>query len=114
MKPSLFEHYAALKARYSGVVLLFRVGDFWEAFDEDADTLARVLSLARTSGDERRMAEFPHAHLDRLLLALVKAGFRGATCEPAVETPIPGAPTAIGGGPLIAEEGRPCSIARSS
>ena len=108
MKPNLFEQYAALKAEYPGVILLFRVGDYWEAFDEDADTLARVLSLAFTTRGERRMAGFPHMHLDRFLPALVKAGFRVATCEPVTDKPPPGKPAVVHVGPPIAEEGRPC------
>ena len=82
MKPSRFEHNAGLEAQYLGVILLLRVDDFWKALDEDADTPARVLSFPCPSVGERRTAKFPHTHLDRFLPALVKAGFRVATCAP--------------------------------
>lgn len=108
MKSSLFEQCAALKAQYPGVILLFRVGDFWEAFDEDADFIARVLSLALTAHADHRMAGFPHMHLDRFLPALVRAGFRVATCEPVVDVSLPGKPAVVRIGSPIEEEGRPC------
>jgi DNA mismatch repair ATPase MutS len=82
VKPSLFEQHARLKSQYPSVILLLRVGDFYEAFDDDADTIARVLSLALTARAGHRMAGFPHMQLDRFLTALVGAGFRVATAEP--------------------------------
>ena len=78
MKPDLFDQHARLKSQYPGVILLLRVGDFYEAFDDDADTLARVLSLARTTRGQRRMAGFPHMQLDRFL------------CERRAKRPAPG------------------------
>jgi len=87
VKPSLFEQHARLKSRYSGVILLLRVGDFYEAFDDDADTIARVLSLTLTTRGDHRMAGFPHMQLDRFLTALVGAGFRVATAEPIFDKP---------------------------
>ena len=71
LKPDLFDQYARLKSQYPGVILLLRVGDFYEAFDDDADTVARVCSLAKTTRGDHRMAGFPHMHLDRFLTALV-------------------------------------------
>jgi hypothetical protein len=56
LKPDLFEQHAKLKSQYPDVLLLLRVGDFWEAFDDDADTIARVLSLAKTTRGQRRMS----------------------------------------------------------
>lgn len=95
MKPSLFEQHARLKSQYPGVILLLRVGDFYEAFDEDADTIARVLSLTLTTRAEHRMAGFPHMQLDRFLTALVGAGFRVATAEPVFDKSPPGKPEVI-------------------
>ncbi len=92
MKPSLFEQHARLKSQYPGVILLLRVGDFYEAFDEDAGTIARVLSLTLTTRAEHCMAGFPHMQLDRYLTALVGAGFRVATAEPIFDKPLPGKP----------------------
>jgi DNA mismatch repair protein MutS len=92
LKPDLFEQYTRLKSQYPGVILLLRVGDFYEAFDDDADTLARVCNLAKTTRADHRMAGFPHMHLSRFLTALVKAGFRAATCEAVLDKPLPGKP----------------------
>ena len=108
MKLSLFEQHARLKSQYPGVILLLRVGDFYEAFDDDADTLARVLSLAKTTRGQRRMAGFPHMQLDRFLAALVGAGFRVATAEPVTDQPPHRKPAVVRVGPPIAEENRPC------
>jgi DNA mismatch repair protein MutS len=93
--PDLFSQYAKLKAQYPDAIVLMRVGDFFESFDEDADTIARVLSLAKTTRGEHRMAGFPHMHLARFLTPLVRAGFRVATAEPVFDRPLPGKPAVI-------------------
>jgi len=103
--PNLFEQHAKLKTQYPGAILLMRVGDFYEAFDDDADTLARVLSLARTTRGQRRMAGFPHMQLDRFLTALVGAGFRVATAEPVFDEPVPAKPAVIRWNPCDEKEG---------
>jgi DNA mismatch repair protein MutS len=95
LNPDLFEQHARLKSEYPGVILLLRVGDFYEAIDDDADTISRVLSLPLTSRAERRMAGFPHMQLDRFLTALVGAGFRVATAEPVFDKPVPGKPEVV-------------------
>jgi DNA mismatch repair protein MutS len=105
VKPSLFEQHARLKSQYPGVILLLRVGDFYEAFDDDADTIARVLSLALTTRAKHRMAGFPHMQLDRFLTALVGAGFRVATAEPVFDKSLPGKPEVVHWKPR-AEEAR--------
>ena len=105
MKPDLFDQDARLKSQYPGVILLLRVGDFYEAFDDDADTIVRVLSLARTTRGQRRMAGFPHMQLDRFLAALVGAGFRVATAEPVLDNPVPGKPAVIRWNPCAEKEG---------
>ncbi len=87
MNPDLFEQHARLKSQYPGVILLLRVGDFYEAFGDDADALARVCNLAKTTRADHRMAGFPHMHLNRFLTVLVKAGFRVATCDPVFDKP---------------------------
>ena len=103
--PNLFEQHAKLKSQYPGAILLMRVGDFYEAFDDDADTLARVLSLARTTRGQRRMAGFPHMQLDRFLTALVGAAFRVATAEPVFDEPVPAKPAVIRWNPCDEKEG---------
>ena len=93
--PDLFEQHARLQSQYPGVILLLRVGDFYESFDDDADTVARVCSLAKTTRGGHRMAGFPHMQLDRFLTALVGAGFRVATAEPVFDNPAPGKPPIV-------------------
>jgi len=95
LRSSLFDQLAKLKQQYPGVILLLRVGDFYEAFDDDADTIARVLSLAKTTRADHRMAGFPHMQLDRFLAALVGAGFRVATAEPVLDKPLPAKPAVV-------------------
>ena len=80
---SLFAQHAKLKAEYPDALLLMRVGDFYEAFDADADSLARLLGLTKTCRGDRRMAGFPHMQLQRYLPVLIKAGLRVAVAEPA-------------------------------
>ena len=104
VQPSLFEQHARLKSQYPGVILLLHVRDFCEALDEDADTIARVLSLVLTTRGGRRMAGVPHRQLDRFLTALVGAGFRVATAEPVIDKPLPGKPAIVRW--PCAEEGR--------
>jgi len=66
-------------------ILLFRMGDFYELFHDDAKTAARILGLTLTSRDKGEnpipMAGFPHHQLDGYLGKLIKAGFRAAVCE---------------------------------
>jgi len=101
----LFEQHAELKIQYPGAILLMRIGDFYEAFDDDADTLARVLSLAKTTGGQHRMVGFPHMQLDGFLTALIAAGFRVATAEPVFDKPLPGKPAVICRNPRAEKEG---------
>lgn len=95
MEPDLFDQHARLKSQHPGVIPLLRVGDFYEAFDDDADTLARVCNLSKTTRGDHRMAGFPHMHLDRFLTALVGAGFRVATCEPVFDRPLSSKPEVV-------------------
>ena len=104
MKPDLFDQHAKLKSQCPGVILLLRVGDFYEAFDDDADTITRVCNLAKTTRGDHRMVGFPHMHLDRFLTALVGAGFRVATAEPVFDKSPPGKPAIVRW--PCAEEGR--------
>jgi len=108
MQDNLFAQYAALKAQYPGVILLMRVGDFYEAFGDNADVLARVLSLALTTRADRRTAGFPSVQLDRLVTALVRAGFRVATCEPVTDKSAADKPAVVRVPPPLAEEDRSC------
>ena len=81
----MMRQYEAAKQASGDAVLLFRMGDFYEMFHEDARTAAKVLGLTLTSRDKSAnaipMAGFPHHQLDGYLAKLVKQGFRVAVCE---------------------------------
>jgi len=82
----LMQQYNKIKSKYSGALLLFRVGDFYETFGQDAVTTAKTLGIVLTkrsngSASEIELAGFPHHALDTYLHKLVKAGFRVAICE---------------------------------
>ncbi|NUN69369.1 MAG: DNA mismatch repair protein MutS [Bacteroidetes bacterium] len=81
------KQYASVKAKYPDTILLFRMGDFYETFDDDAKTTSRVLGITLTrrgkAGDvgETPLAGFPHHALETYLPKLLKAGLRVAVCE---------------------------------
>ncbi|MFA5297139.1 MAG: DNA mismatch repair protein MutS [Lutibacter sp.] len=80
------KQYNAIKAKYPDAMLLFRVGDFYETFGEDAKKAARVLGIVLTkrgagSETETALAGFPHHSLNTYLPKLVKAGMRVAICD---------------------------------
>jgi DNA mismatch repair protein MutS len=82
----LMKQYNAIKAKYPGALLLFRVGDFYETFGEDAVKASRVLDITLTkrgngSASEIELAGFPHHALDTYLPKLVRAGHRVAICD---------------------------------
>ncbi|MDY6914668.1 MAG: DNA mismatch repair protein MutS [Planctomycetota bacterium] len=77
--------YRAFKDQHEGYILLFRMGDFYEMFYEDAKTASRVLGLALTSRSKGPtavpLAGIPYHALDSYLARLIKAGHRVAICE---------------------------------
>ncbi|MDO5105026.1 DNA mismatch repair protein MutS [Capnocytophaga sp.] len=77
--------YNQIKAKYPDALLLFRVGDFYETFGEDAVKTAQVLDIVltnRNNGSERtELAGFPHHSINNYLPKLVKAGYRVAICD---------------------------------
>ncbi len=82
----LMKQYNAIKAKYPGALLLFRVGDFYETFGEDAVRASEVLDIVLTkrsngSASEVELAGFPHHALDNYLPRLVRAGNRVAICD---------------------------------
>jgi DNA mismatch repair protein MutS len=81
----MMAQYRALKARDPDALLLFRMGDFYEMFGDDAERAASLLGLALTSRDKGPsavpMAGFPHPALETYLAKLVQAGQRAAVCE---------------------------------
>jgi DNA mismatch repair protein MutS len=78
----MMQQYREAKARHPGMLLLFRMGDFYELFDDDAETAARVLGLTLTSRDKTiPMAGFPHHQLEPYLQKLLHLGLRVAVCD---------------------------------
>lgn len=82
----LMKQYNEIKAKHPGALLLFRVGDFYETFGEDAIKTAEVLGIVLTkrangSASFIELAGFPHHSLDSYLPKLVRAGFRVAICD---------------------------------
>lgn len=75
------QRYRDAKAQCPDCLLLFKMGDFYEAFDSDADTAAKVLELTLTKRGEIRMTGFPYHQLDGYLAKLVAAGHRTALVE---------------------------------
>ncbi len=77
--------YNGIKAKYPDAVLLFRVGDFYETFGEDAIKAARILGIVLTSrangSSKIELAGFPHHSLDTYLPKLVRSGCRVAICD---------------------------------
>src|SRR5688572_30479043 len=81
----MMQQYQDAKAACGDALLLFRMGDFYELFFDDAKTASRVLGLALTSRDKGEnpvpMAGFPYHQLEGYLGKLIAAGFRAAVCE---------------------------------
>ena len=82
----LMKQYYAIKAKYPDAILLFRVGDFYETFGDDAIISSEVLGIVLTkrangSASSVELAGFPHHSLDTYLPKLVKAGYRIAICD---------------------------------
>lgn len=80
---TLISQYEELKRKHPDAVLLFRCGDFYECYDEDAVKAAEVLGITLTvrSSTGRKMAGFPHHALDSYLPKLIRAGLRVAICD---------------------------------
>lgn len=82
----LMKQYNTIKAKYPNAILLFRVGDFYETFSNDAIIASEVLDIVLTrrangSASSVELAGFPHHALDSYLPKLVKAGFKVAICD---------------------------------
>ncbi|MBQ9896223.1 MAG: hypothetical protein IJM40_02785, partial [Synergistaceae bacterium] len=88
------EQYKNFKEQYPEELLLFRMGDFYELFFDDAKTAAAVLDIALTARDKDKkipMAGIPYHALNIYLGRLIKAGYRAAICEQMSDTPPKGA-----------------------
>ncbi len=91
-KPSIMEQYKEYKERHPEAVLLFRIGDFYEAYDEDATKVGKILGVTVTrklnskergsDGHALKLAGFPYHALGIYARKLIKAGERVAICDP--------------------------------
>ncbi len=82
----LMKQYAAIKSKYPDALLLFRVGDFYETFGEDAIKASKILDITLTrrsngAASNVELAGFPYHALDNYLPKLVRAGLRVAICD---------------------------------
>ena len=81
----LMGQYNRIKAKHPDALLLFRIGDFYETFGEDAIKTSKILGIVLTArnngGSKIELAGFPHHSLDTYLPKLVRAGQRVAICE---------------------------------
>ncbi|WP_373520404.1 DNA mismatch repair protein MutS [Aquiflexum sp.] len=82
----LMKQYNAIKSKHPGALLLFRVGDFYETFGQDAIVASKILDIVLTkrangSASHIELAGFPHHSLDNYLPKLVRAGNRVAICD---------------------------------
>lgn len=75
------KQYEEMKAKHPDAIILFHMGGFYEAYNEDAEAIAAVLSLTTMSNDNRRMTRFPEHALDIYLPKLVRAGRRVCICD---------------------------------
>ena len=89
------KQYLEIKRRYPDTILFFRLGDFYETFDKDAETTSRVLDIVLTSrsvakGTRVPMAGIPHHAAENYLSRLIEQGFHVAICEQIGEQPVKG------------------------
>ncbi len=80
------QQYLRIKRRYPGAIVLFRLGDFYETFDEDAKIASRELEIVLTSremgkGNKVPLAGIPYHALDNYLARLINRGYKVAICE---------------------------------
>ena len=89
------KQYLDIKRKYPEAVLFFRLGDFYETFDEDAETISRVLDIVLTSrnvgkGQRVPMAGIPHHAAENYLSRLIDKGYHVAICEQIGDEPVNG------------------------
>lgn len=89
------QQYLEIKREYPNTILFFRLGDFYETFDEDAETTARELDIVLTSrpvgkGQRAPLAGIPYHAVETYLAKLVEKGFHVAICEQVGDQPIKG------------------------
>ena len=80
-KKFITEKYQQAKVASTGSVLLFRMGDFYESYFEDARVVSKAIGLTPTSREGIAMAGFPHHYIDAYLGKLIRSGHRVAVCD---------------------------------
>jgi len=89
MTEAMRRQYAELKSKHPDALLLFRCGDFYESYEDDAEKAAKTLGIILTKAkDGTRLAGFPFHALDSYLPRLIRAGHRVAICDQ-LEAPKP-------------------------
>lgn len=86
---TIFDQFKKLKEKYPDAVLLFRCGDFYETYMDDATTAANILGITLTRSAKQqeddgrclRMAGFPYFRLEEYMHKLIRAGHRIAICD---------------------------------
>src|SRR5215208_5350413 len=89
------QQYLDIKREYPNTILFFRLGDFYETFDEDAELTARELDIVLTSrsvgkGARAPLAGIPYHAVENYLARLIEKGYHVAICEQVGDTPIKG------------------------
>ena len=89
------QQYLDIKRQYPNAILFFRLGDFYETFDEDAETTSRELDIVLTSrnvakGSRVPMAGIPYHAVENYLARLIEKGYHVAICEQVGEQPTKG------------------------
>jgi DNA mismatch repair protein MutS len=89
------KQYLEIKRQYPNAILFFRLGDFYETFDQDAEVAARELDIVLTSrnvakGTRIPMAGIPHHAVENYLARLIERGFHVAICEQVGDQPVKG------------------------
>src|SRR5512147_1177015 len=89
------KQYLEIKRQYPDAILFFRLGDFYETFDQDAELAARELDIVLTSrnvakGSRVPMAGIPHHAAENYLARLIERGYHVAICEQVGDTPVRG------------------------
>lgn len=98
----MFKQFIELKKKHPDALLLFRCGDFYETYAEDAQNAANVLGITLTKSSKSKdaegkplaMAGFPYHALDTYLPKLIRSGFRVAICDK-IDKPVPEAKKSI-------------------
>lgn len=77
----MMQQFYQIKAKYPDFILFFRLGDFYEMFDKDAEETSRILDIALTKRQNQKMCGIPYHAKDNYLYKMIKAGKKVAICE---------------------------------